>query len=164
VQDRGNLGDAFFEDAEGTGIGEHQRSDVVGDEFAQVIGVNLAAAVGFDVLDFVSGDYDGSRIGAVRGIGDQNLPARVAALRQQRADHQQRGQFPLGAGGGLQRHGIHARDLRQRRFEARHYFHGALRQRFGLVGMRPRQPIQPRHHLVHARVVLHRARTERVHA
>ncbi len=73
MQDRGNFGDAFFEDAESAGIGDHQRGDVVGDKFAQVIGIELAATIGFDVLHFVSGDDDGRGIGAVRGIGDQKL-------------------------------------------------------------------------------------------
>ena len=78
VQDGGNFGDAFFEDAEGAGIGDHQGGDVVGDKFAQVIGVDLAAAIGFDVLHFVSGNDHGGGIGAVRGIGDQNFVARIA--------------------------------------------------------------------------------------
>ena len=101
VEDGGNFCDAFLEDAESAGVGQHQRGDVVADKFAQVIGVNLAAAVGFDVLHFVSGDDDRGRIGAVRGIGDQDFVARIALAFQVRANHQQAGEFALRAGGGL---------------------------------------------------------------
>ena len=87
VKDGGNFGDAFFEDAKRAGIGEHQRGDVVGDKFAQVVGVKLAAAIGLDVLNLVSGDDDRGWIGAVRGIRDQNFVARIALTFQVRANH-----------------------------------------------------------------------------
>ena len=83
----------------------------------------------------------------MRGIGDQNLLARVAALFEQRADQQDAGQLAMRAGGGLQRDGVHAGDFEQRGFELRHDFHRALRQRFGLIGMRPGQAFDARHQL-----------------
>ena len=43
VQDRGNFRDALFENAERAGIREHQRGHIFGSEFAQVIGIDLAA-------------------------------------------------------------------------------------------------------------------------
>ena len=77
---------------------------------------------------------------------------------------QDAGQLAVRAGGGLQRDGVHAGDLGQRGFQARHHFHGALRQRFRLVGMRPGQAFDARHQLVDARVVLHGAGAQRIHA
>ena len=87
-------------------------------------------------------------IGAVRGIGNQDLLARIAALFEQRADQQDAGQFAVRAGGGLQRDGVHAGDFGQRGFQARHHFHRALRQRLRLIGMRPGQPFDARHQFV----------------
>jgi hypothetical protein len=73
-----------------------------GDEFAQVVGIDLAAGVGLDILHFVSGENHRRGIGAVRGIGNQNFLARVALAFEIRANHQQAGEFTLRAGGGLQ--------------------------------------------------------------
>ena len=78
MQDGGDFRDALFENAERAGIRQHQRGDIFSGEFAQVIGVDLAARVRFDVLNFVSGDHHRCGIGAVRGIGDQNFFARIA--------------------------------------------------------------------------------------
>ena len=67
------------------GIGDHQRGDVFGDEFAQMIDVDLPARVRPDVFHFVAGDHRGGGIGAVRGVRNQNFLARIAlALRGKR--------------------------------------------------------------------------------
>ena len=49
-------------------------------------------------------------------------------------------------------------------FERPHHLQDALRERFGLIGMRPRQAFDARHLLVHARIVLHGAGAERIQA
>ena len=68
------------------------------------------------------------------------------------------------AGRRLQRDRVHAGDLDQAALQQVDDLEHALRQRFGPVGMRLGQPLDARHKLVDARVVLHRARAQRIHA
>ncbi len=112
-----------FEDAQRVGIGDHERGDVLGDDALERRHIQHAAFVGADVLDRVAGDGGGGGIGAVRGIGNQDLLARIAALFEQRANQQDAGQLAVRAGRGLQRDGVHAGDLGQRGFQTRHDFH-----------------------------------------
>ncbi len=164
MQRFGRLDDARFENAQRVGIGDHQAGHVFIDGFFERSEIEQAVLVGADVLDDVSGDGRGGRIGAVRGIGDQDLLARVALLLEQRADQQDAGQFAMRAGGRLQRDCVHAGDFEQRGFQVRHHLHGPLRERFGLIGMRPSQAFGARHQFVDARVVLHGAGAQRIHA
>ena len=83
---------------------------------------------------------------------------------EQRADHQDAGELAVRARGRLQRDRVHAGDFGEHLFERRHHFHDSLRERFGLIRMRPRQPVDARYLLVHARVVLHGAGAERIEA
>ncbi len=63
----------------------------------------------------------------------------------------------------LQRNRIHAGDLDQALLQQVDDFKNSLRQRFRPIRMRLGQPLNPRHKLIHARVVLHRARAQRIH-
>ncbi len=78
MQNLGDFWDALLENAERRRIGDHQRGNVGRDKFAQLVDIDLAVRFGLDVFDFVAGDDRGGRIGAVRGIGNQNFLARVA--------------------------------------------------------------------------------------
>ncbi len=159
------LGDVFFEDAQRVGIGDHQRGDVFIHGARERFDIHHAAIVGLDVLHFVSGHGGGGGIGAVRGIGDQELLARIALRLKQRADQQDAGEFAVRAGGGLQRDGVHAGDFGEHALPAfAMTSQNALRERFGLIRMRPRQAFDARHLLIHARVVLHGAGAERIEA
>ena len=127
--------------------------------------IDAAGFAGLDVLHRVTGDGRGRGIGAVGGIRNQNLLARIAALFQQRADQQDAGEFAVRAGRGLERDRVHAADLGQGRFQASAMIvHAALRQRFGLVRMRPGEAFGTCHEFVDPRVVLHGAGTQRIHA
>ena len=95
-------------------------------------------------------------------VGDDHLVAGLAALAMIRADHQQPRQLALRAGGRMQRHGVHAGDLGERGFHSRDQFERALRQMRRRRGMESRKAGQSRQLVVHDRVVLHRARAERV--
>ncbi len=68
------------------------------------------------------------------------------------------------AGRGLQRDGIHAGDLDELLAEHLHDAQRALADALRLIRMRLGQSHQPRDVLVHARVVLHGARAQRIHA
>ena len=100
----------------------------------------------------------------MRRIRDQHLLARVAAARQIGANQQQAGQFALRAGGGLQRGGVHAGDFEQALLQRRQDFQAALREFLRLIGMLGGDAVQPRDEFVHARVVLHGAGAQRIHA
>ena len=164
VQDFGHADDVVLEDAERVRVGHHEGGDVAGHQLFQRAEIDAAGLAGLDVLHRVAGDGGGGRIGAVGRIRNQNLLARVAAFFEQRANQQDAGEFAVRSGRGLQRDRVHAGDLGQRRFQRRHDFHAALRQRFGLVRMRPGQAFGARHHLVDPRVVLHGAGAQRIHA
>ena len=164
VQNLRRLHDVLFEDAERVGVGHHQRRHVSVRRARQRFQVQHACIGGFHVLHHVPGNRRSGRIGAVRGIGNQDLAARVAALLEQRANQQDACQLSLRAGRGLQRHRIHPGNFGEGRFQARHHFHGALRQRLGLIRMRPRQAFDARYQFIDPRVVFHGAGTQRVHA
>ena len=164
MQDFGRLDDARFENAQRVGVGDHQAGHVFGNGFFQCCQIEQAVFVGADVLDHVAGDSGCGGVGAMRGIRNQNLLARVALLRKQSANEQDAGEFAVRAGRGLQRDGVHAGDFEQRGFQMRHHLHNALRERFGLIGMRPGEPFGARDQFIHARIVLHRAGSQRVHA
>ena len=164
VQDIGRRHDMRFENAQRIGVRDHQPGHVFGDGFLQRRKIQQALFVRPDVFHHVARDGRRGRVGAVRGVGNQDLLARVALLFEQRADQQDTRQLALRARRRLQRDRIHAGDLQQRGFKERHHFHCALRQRFRLIRMRPRQTFRARHEFVHARIVFHGAGSQRVHA
>ena len=101
----------------------------------------------------------------MRGVRDQNLLARAALrVRQIGANQQQSGQFALRAGGGLERSGVHPRDFGEAIEQQLLNFQAALRQLLRLIGMLGGDAVEARDKFIHARVVLHRARPERIHA
>ena len=160
----GDFGDALFEDANGTGIGDHQGGDVVGDEFAQMVGIDLAAGVGLDVLHFIAGDDHGRGIGAVGRIRNQNFAARVAFAFEVGANHQQAGEFALRSGGWLQRDRVHASNREQAFLQIIKDAQAALGKLRGLRRVFGGEAFQARDKFVDPRVVLHGAGTQRIHA
>ncbi len=162
VQDSGHFHDVLLEHPEGVRIGHHQRRHIFIDRAGQRLQIHHPPLIRANVLDRVAGHGGGRRIGAVRGIRNQHLLPRVAPRSQQRPYQQNPRQFPVRAGRGLQRDRVHPGDFFEHRFERGHDLHGALAERLGLIGMRPRQPFDTRRLLVDARVVLHRAGAQRV--
>ena len=164
VQHFGDLVDLLLKHAQRVGIGEHQRGHIFVDLRHQRRDVHHAGGIRLQVLDRVAGHRRGRRIGAVRRIWNQHLLARIALRLQIRAHQQNAGQLAMRAGGGLQRDRIHAGDFDELLAQHLQDAQRALRNALRLIGMRLGQPGQPRHHLVHARVVLHGARAQRIHA
>ncbi len=164
VENLGDFRDALLEDSERRRIGDHQRGDVGRHQFAEFVDVDLAVRFRLDVFDFVAGDHRGGGIGAMRGIGDQNFFARIALLLQVRADQQEAGEFALRARGGLQGDGVHAGDFEQALLEKAQDFEAALRKLLRLVRMLGGDAVEPGDEFIDARVVLHGAGTERIHA
>ena len=91
----------------------------------------------------------------LRGIALRLVPARVSRMPVN---------SPCAPAAGCKRDCVHAGDLEQAALQQIEDFENALRQRVRPVGMRLGQTLDARHKLVHARVVLHRARAERIHA
>ena len=116
------------------------------------------------VLDLVADHGGGGGVGAVGGVGDQNLFARVALGFEIGADEQDAGELAVGSGGGLEGDGVHAGDFDELIGERLHDAQRALRDLLGLIGMGSGDAFEAGDDLVDARVVLHGAGAERVHA
>ena len=115
VQDVGDLVDVLLEHAERIGIGQHQRGDIFVHLRRERRDVDHAPRIRLQILDRVADHRGRRRIGSVRGVGNQNLLARIAFRLVIRADHQQAGHLAMRAGRGLQRDRIHAGDFDQAR-------------------------------------------------
>ena len=135
VQNLRDLRNSFFENPQRRWIGDHQRRDIFGDEFAQFIDVDLPVRFRLDVLHFVAGDHRSGGICAVRRIGNQNLLARIALLFEIGANQQQARQFALRARRRLQRDRVHAGNFQQALFEQPQDLQAALRKLQRLSGM-----------------------------
>ena len=115
VHELRDFGDARFEQADRVGIGDHQRGDVGVEHLLQAFHINEAVGSAGELDHFVTGDDDGGGIGAVGAVGDDDLATRLAVvLDVVGAEHEQRREFALRAGGGLERNGVHAADFGQR--------------------------------------------------
>ena len=73
VHDVGDLVNLLLEHAQRVGIGEHQRGDVFVHLRFERGDIHHAAGVRFQIFDRVADHGRGRGIGAVRGIGNQNL-------------------------------------------------------------------------------------------
>ncbi len=131
VQNLRALHDVLFEHAQRVRIRHHQRGHIVIDQARELLQIHHALVVGLDVLHRVARHHRRGRIGAMRGIGNQNPLARIALRFQQRAHQQDARQFAMRARRGLQRHRIQACDLEQRLLQPRDHFHRALRKLSG---------------------------------
>ena len=164
VHDAGDLLDALVEEAERVRVGEHQAGDVLVRLGAQVVDVDAAALVGCDLDHLVAGHRDRRGVRAVSGVGSQHLGALLAAVLVIRARQQQPGKLAVGAGRGLKADVRQPADLGQRPLQPPHQLERALRALRRLQRVQPRVAGQRGDALVQARVVLHRARPERVEA
>ena len=163
MQDVGDFVNLLLEHAQGVGIGQHQSRDILVHLCFECGDVDHAARIRLQILNRVVHHGGRGGIGSVRGIRNQNLLSRVAFGLVIGANHEQAGHLAMGAGGGLQRDRIHPRDLDQLLAQRFDDVQRALRNLLRLVRMPVRNSIHPRHGLVYPRVVLHRARAERVH-
>ncbi len=157
-----DLLDVAVEDAERVRVREHQRGDVVVDLRAQVVDVDAALVVGPDLDDLVARHRHRRRVGAVRGVGREDAVAVLAAGLVVGAREQHAGQLALGAGRGVQRDVRQAGDLCERALELPHQLQRALRAGRRLQRVQAGVARERGDALVQLRVVLHRARAERI--
>ncbi len=153
-----------LEQAAGVGVGDHHRRDVRPEPRLQGGEVDPAGRVRGDVLDPIAGERGGRRVGAVRALGHEHDLALVAARFERGADAEQAAQLAVGAGLGAHRHAVHAGQLEQPLGKLVDHRQRALHRFLRLERMDVGETGQPRDLLVQARVVLHRARSEREQA
>jgi len=132
VRHRANLA---LENAERVRNGDHQRGDILVDCLLQDVQIHRSSAVRLQLANFVAGESGRRWIGAVRRIGDQNVFARVAALRQRFVNHQNAGELTVRAGHRLQRHPRHSQDRLQRLLEVPQQLEISLHLMIGLQRM-----------------------------
>ena len=164
VEDVRHFADVGFEETEGVGDGDHQRGHVFVDGCFEYSEIDGAAVVRFQFLDLIAGECCRRGIGPVRGVGDEDVLARVAALRERLVHHQDAGQLAMCAGHRLQRHARHAEDFLQRLLERPQQLEIPLHLMLRLERMRLRESPRARDLFVDARVVFHRAGAEGIQA
>ena len=154
-----------IEQPQRVGVREHEAGDVRVENRLERFDVDQAVLVAGDRDGLVPAHRDGGRVGAVRRVGNHDLLARVAGSGVSRTKAHQGSELAVRTGGRLQRHARKPRDLGQRLLKPEHELERTLHaRREAGSGWMPEKPSSRLHVLVDARVVLHRARAERVHA
>ena len=155
--------DVAVEHADGARVGQHDAGGLRADRVAQRRDVHVAVAAGGDLAHVEAGHDGRGRVGAVGGIGHQDLaPGRVAAGVVVGADHHDAGELALGAGGRREGHRMHAGDDLQHVLQLMQAGHDALAVRLRRRRMPGQKARQRRQAVAGPRVVLHRAGAERV--
>ena len=78
VEDFGDPGDLALKDSNRRGVSKHQRGGFFVDLPREGFEIDAAFGVGLEVLDRVAADGGCGRVGAVGGVGNEDLAARVA--------------------------------------------------------------------------------------
>ena len=164
VQNVGDLVNLVLEDAQRRGVGEHQRRGVFVHLPRESFEIDAAVGIRLEILDRVAAEGRRGRVGAVRRVGNQNLLARIALRLVPGAREQDSRELAVRARRRLQRDRVHAGDFEQASLQQVQNLENPLRERVGPVRMRLGQPLDARDKFVHARVVLHGARAQRIHA
>ena len=164
VDDLRDLLDVLVEQPERVRVREHQARDVVAGLRAQVVDVDAAALVRADLDDLVAGHRHRRGVGAVGGVGREDLGAVLAAVLVVGAGQQHAGELAVRAGARLEADVREAGDLAERLLELPHQLQRALGALRVLRGVQAGVAGQRGDALVQLRVVLHRARAERVEA
>jgi hypothetical protein len=164
VDDLGDAADVGLEDAEGVGIGHHERGDLVGHRRLEGGQVDRARVVGLDLPDRVAADVGRGGIGAVGGIRDEDVFPGVPPGLQGGPDEHHADELAVGAGGRMEREGVHAGDLAEEAFEPLEDLQVALDEVLGGEGMRSGEGGKGRKPLVDLGIVLHGAGAEGVEA
>ena len=159
-----DLVDLVLEDPQRRGIRDHERRHVRPERLAQRAEVDPAALVRANRDRLVADHRGGRGVRAVGAVRDEHLGAllAVAVGAVVGTRHEHAGQLAVRAGRGLQADGVEAADLLEELGQQPHQLEASLAQRLGVERMRLGQPGQPRGPLVDLRVVLHRARPERI--
>ena len=164
VDHPGDLDDVGLEQAAGVGVGQHDAGDVGPETFTQRGDVDPAARVGGDILDPVAAHRRRRRVGPVGALRHQHHFACFPSGVQRGADAHEAADFAMRARRG--RHGDrrHAGQGGEPMGEDVDQLERPLRRLHRLQGVYLGEAGQARDLLVQARIVLHGAGTERIHA
>ena len=165
VDEPHHLFEVLLEQAERIRVGHHDAGERVVAGGAHRLEIDIAARVGGN-LDRREARHGGrGRIGAVRGIRNENAGAPgVTALAMIGAHHQEPGELAVGAGGGLQRHRGKSADLGEPLLQLEHQGEIALHGLRLLQRMRLGEARDPRDLLVLLGIEFHGAGAERIEA
>ncbi len=144
-------------------IRQHQRRRILIHQLLQRRQVHHPQLIRLQIADLVPADRRRRRVRPMRRVRHNHLLARISLRLVIRPRQQNPRKLPMRARRRLQRNRIHARNLNQALTQQLHQPQRALAQTLRLVRMRLRQSLQPRHGLINPRVVLHRARPQRIH-
>ena len=163
VDDLRHFLDAPLEHAAGGRIGEHDAGGIRTHRRLQRLDVDVAFVVDGNFLDHAAAHGGGGGIGAVRRDRHDDFVAReIAARAVIGADHRDAGEFAVRAGHGRQRHALHAGDFLQHLLQFEHAGEESLARRIRRQRMAVQETRQHRVLVTGLRVVLHRARTQRI--
>jgi len=163
VDDALDVHDPALEDAERARVGQHDSRGLRTDRRPQGLDVHVAVVPAGDLADLHATHGGGRGIRAVGGFRNDDLVARqVAAGTMIGADHGDARELALGAGHGRQRHGLHAGHCLEHLLQLVHALEEALPGRLGRERVSPEELGKHRVGVAGLRVVLHRARAERV--
>ena len=162
VDHLGDLDDLLLEKPQRVRVREHDPGDVGSEDRAEGLPVDETAGVGADRRNGVAAERHRRRVRAVGRLGDDDPAANLAVALVVGAHEEQPRQLPRRAGGRLQRRRRHARDGAERLLQLDEHLQPSLRppgrcRRVDLAKGRDRRGL-----VTDLRVVLHRARAERV--
>jgi len=166
VEDPRHLLDRLVEEAERGRVREHEAGRPLVDPLAEHFEVEVAARVGADLLELVSGHRHAGGIRAVSRVGDEDGVPQVAlaSIGEVRPHEHEAGQLALGSRGRLEGDGVEAGHFGEDLLEAPHELQRTLRAVLLLQRVQVAEAGQRHDPLVHPWVVLHRARAERIEA
>ena len=160
----GDFHDIALEQAAGVGVGQHDRGNVGRERRLDRFGADDAVGLGRHSAHRQADQRRGGGIGAVGGIGNEDDGARLvlAARRKRRLDRHHAAELAVRTRLRRHRHRAHASQREQRLGQRVDQLERALHGRDRLQRMEIGEARQARHLLVEPRIVLHRARTERI--
>ena len=164
VEDLRHRADLALENAERIRHRDHQRGDVFVHRVLERLQIDRASRVRLQLADLVAGECRRRGIRSVRGVGYEDVLARIATLREGFVNHEDAGELAVCAGDRLQRDPRHSEDRFERLFEIPEQLEIALHLMIGLQRMRKSKARRPRELLVQPRIVFHGARSERIQA
>ncbi len=159
------LGDLEYlrvEQPEGVGIGEHEGGDLRVERRLERIDVDEPTLVARYGDRIVAAHRYRCGVGSMRGVGDDDLTARITGCDMGGLETHQCGQLAMRTCRRLEGDRWQPGDLAERLLQSDHEFECALHGVEGLVRMESRETLQTRCVLVDPRVVLHRTTPERV--
>ena len=165
VDNTGDLQNVGIKNTHSVGVGQHQARGIGAHGGPEALQIHAALVIGRNVHHGEASHHGTGGVGAVGGVRDDDLgTGGIPPVEVVGPDQQQAGVLAMGAGGGLQGHGVHARDFLQQVGGLIHHFQAALDGFFGLQGVDTGEARQSRQFLMDAGVILHGAGAQGVEA